>query len=166
MSYDAYLALGETKHHEYYDGLLFVNPPSRRHVLIARRLTRLLEDACPENYEVYPEWGWRAAPQRDFEPDVMIASKDAPGEDLLRAAPLLVIEVTSRSTAGEDWGRKRDAYAAGGAAWFWIIDSESAEVTIMRNENGHFVITQRLSDGQHRLVEPFELTLDLVRLFG
>ncbi len=61
MSYDAYLALGETKHHEYYDGLLYVNPPSRRHVLIARRLTRLFEDGCPEGYEVYPEWGWHAA---------------------------------------------------------------------------------------------------------
>ena len=166
MSYDAYLALGETKHHEYYDGLLFVNPPSRHHVRIARRLTRVLEDACPQGFEVYPEWGWHAAEQRDFEPDIMVAATSAPGQDLLRAAPLLVIEVTSRSTASEDWGPKRQAYAQGGANWFWIIDPGPGEATIMRNERAEFVITQVLSGGRHVVQEPFPVTLDLAALLA
>lgn len=59
MTYAAYRALGETKHHEYYDGMCVINPPSRRHAVVARRLTRVLEDACPTGYDVIPEWGWR-----------------------------------------------------------------------------------------------------------
>lgn len=42
ISYEQYLALGETKHHEYYDELCVVTPPPEGHVLVARRLTRLL----------------------------------------------------------------------------------------------------------------------------
>jgi Uma2 family endonuclease len=91
----------------------------------------------------------------------MIASTTARGADLLRAAPLIIVEVTSRSTASEDWGRKREAYPQGGASWFWIIDPESATVTIMGNEGGHFVVTQRLSEGRHLIEEPFPVALDM-----
>ena len=46
MAFAEYLALGETHHDEYYDGLVSVNPPTGHHVRVARRLTRVLEDAC------------------------------------------------------------------------------------------------------------------------
>jgi hypothetical protein len=32
MSRQQFEALGETKHHEYYDGMCVVNPPRRSHV--------------------------------------------------------------------------------------------------------------------------------------
>jgi Uma2 family endonuclease len=164
MSYDVYLGLGETKHHEYYDGLLYVNLPSRRHVVVARRLTRVLEDSCPSGFEVYPEWGWHAAAQQDFEPDVMVASQGAPGDDMLRAAPLLVVEVTSRSTRREDWGRKREVYAQAGAGWYWIVDLEADQITVMRGEHGQLAIVEVLSTGTHRLSEPFPVVLDVAAL--
>lgn len=87
MPYGEYLAMGETMHYEYYDGELHMNPPSRRHVVIARRLTRLLEDAAPATCEVLPEFGWRMKAGYDFEPDVMVSERGAPGPDLLRVAP-------------------------------------------------------------------------------
>jgi len=165
MTYAAYRALGETKHHEYYDGMCVINPPTRRHAVVARRLTRVLEDACPTGYDVIPEWGWRVQTQQEFGPDVMVVADSAPGADLLRAAPLLVVEVTSPSTRSEDWGRKLTAYAEGGAQWYWIVDPDAGEVAVFRNVAGEFAPQVRLADGRHRLAEPFPITLDLAILF-
>lgn len=47
MTVDEWRALGETKHQEWSGGVLYVNPPSRWHVLAAKVLGRLLDDACP-----------------------------------------------------------------------------------------------------------------------
>ena len=166
MSYDDFVALGETKHTSFYDGLAVMNPPNRRHVKIARRLTRLLEDAVPPGYEVLPEAGWLIEPQRLLVPGIMVASIDSPGDDLLRAAPLLVVEVTSRSTSSEDWGRKREVYAEGGAAWNWIVDPEARTISLMRNLAGRFDSAEPLRQGTHRLTEPFSAALDLDAIFA
>ena len=167
MAYEDYLALGEAHHEEYYDGARWVNPPSRRHAQVVARLTRLLHDARPPGHDVLAEWGWQIAPRTVCEPDIMVFPSDAPGEDLLRAAPLLVVEVTSRSTRSEDQGRKRELYAQGGAAWYWLVDPDTQEVAIMRNEGGVLATARQLSDGAaHELHQPFRVTLDLGALFG
>ena len=167
MSYAEYEALGETKHHEYYDGLSIVNPPSRRHVVVAYRLGFLLGGRIPAGYQVLPEWGWQPAVEAVFVPDIMVAAVDAPGPDLLRAAPLLVIEITSPSTRGQDLGRKLSAYAEGGAAWYWVADLQADTLTVYRNTDGEFTVlalgtTARPLD----LVEPFAINLDLAALFA
>ena len=138
MPYEDYLSLGEGKHSEYLDGCLVMNPPTLRHVRVARRLTRLLEDAVPAGLEVLPEAGWRVE-THTVEPDVMVATGGAPGPDLLRVPPLLVVEVTSPSTRGDDWGRKREVYAAGGAGWYWVAEPEAERLTVLRSEGGAFV---------------------------
>ena len=98
MRYEQYLALGETKHHEYYDGLCVVNPPSLRHVLATEQLARLLDDHCPPGFTTYPEGGWHVDDQIDLEPDLMVAPTTVAGDDVLRAPPLLVVEIESPST--------------------------------------------------------------------
>jgi len=62
--------------------------------------------------------GWAVTPGSVLIPDITVVRADVPGDDLLRAAPLLVVEVTSRSSRSEDRGRKRDVYAQAGAAWY------------------------------------------------
>lgn len=167
MAYEDFLALGETKHHEYYDGLLVVNPPSRRHALVQSRLTRALQDARPVGYEVLPEWGWHAGLQTVFEPDIMVFRADAPGPDLLREPPLLVVEVCSPSTRSEDWGRKRDLYARGGAPWYWVVDPDADAITVLHNESGQFMELQRHDTlGMLEVSEPFPVALDLLSVFG
>ena len=127
----------------------------------------MLQDARPPGYDVLSEWGWQIAPRTVCEPDVMVFPSDAPGEDLLRAAPLLVVEVTSRSTRSEDWGRKRELYAEGGAAWYWIVDPEAQVLTTMRNSGGLFAIVGELKDGSvHELDQPMRLNLDLGELLA
>ena len=167
MCWQDYQALGETKHTEYYDGLAVVNPPSRRHVVIVRRLTRVLEDSVPAGYEVLPEFGWQPAPGTVFEPDVMVAATASPGADLLRVAPVLVVEVTSPSTRGEDLGRKLRAYADGGAPWYWVAEPATGVLTVYRLEGGRFVVEQSGGPGGRvRLPLPFAVDLDLGGVFA
>jgi Uma2 family endonuclease len=158
MTYDEFSALGETKHHEYYDGLCVVNPPARRHVLVAKRLGRLLDDHCPPGYTTYPEWGWRTD-EGDFEPDLMVASVDAP-DDQFVGAPLLVVEVLSPASRLDDLVTKRDKYALAGAAWYWIVDCDTPSITVMRNASGRFVEVQRIAEASVPTVGPFPVTVD------
>lgn len=166
MTYRAYLALGETKHHEYYDGMVVVNPPSRRHVVVARRLTRLLEDSAPAHLEVLPEWGWQAGPHAVLEPDVMVFRRAAAGDDVLREPPVVVVEVSSPSTRGEDRGRKRELYAAGGVGWYWLVDPDPGTVTVLGLGRGSAETRAVDGDATLRVTEPFAVTVDLRRLFA
>jgi len=167
MSWNDFQSLGETKHHEYYDGLTVVNPPSRRHVLVTKRLTRLLDQAAPAGHEALPEFGWQPADRTVFEPDVMLAATDAPGSDVLRAPPLIVVEVTSPSTRSDDLGRKMRAYAQGAAPWYWIADPDAGSLVVYRLTGGTYVEYSRGSTARPlELTEPLVLTIDLVALFG
>ena len=166
MPFAEFSALADTHHSEYIDGSLVLNPPTRRHVQIARRLTRALEDVAPAELEVLPEAGWLVAPETVCVPDIMVASSDAPGEDLLRAAPVLVVEVASRSTRAADLGRKRELYASGGAQWYWIVDPEQQSIIVLENIAGTFVETERITEDRQVISEPFALVLDLSEIFG
>lgn len=128
MSLEDFERLGETHHHEWYDGLCIVNPPARQHVIVAERCGDLLKAACPVGFRLYREWGWRL---RDaiLEPDLMLAPIDA-DPDLLREAPLLIVEVLSPSTRDQDLGRKRELYSAGGLLCYWVVDPESGAVHV------------------------------------
>jgi Uma2 family endonuclease len=145
MEYESYLALGETKHHEYYDGLCVVNPPSRSHARAQMQLADLLRAHCAETHEVLTGWGWQIGPELDFEPDIMVTDRSSPDDDVLRdPPPLLVVEIASPSTRDVDLGRKGKAYAAGGAAWYWIVDLLHGEAVVLQNVEGRFADVQRI----------------------
>src|SRR5687768_9607885 len=128
MAYRDYLALGETKHHEYYDGLCVVNPPSRSHSRALARLVDLIRPLCPDSHEVLTGWGWHIGPELDYEPDIMVTDRSSPDDDVLRhPPPLLVVEISSPSTRDVDAGPKLRGYAAGRAGWYWIIDLQRHE---------------------------------------
>jgi hypothetical protein len=91
MTEEQFLALGETKHHEYYDGMCVVNLPRKRHQGAARRLFRLLDARTPPGHELFFEWGWRTGGSW-FQPNLMIVSSDAP-DDIAVDPPLLIVEV-------------------------------------------------------------------------
>jgi Uma2 family endonuclease len=160
MRYEEYLALGETKHHEYYDGMCVVNPPSLRHVLATKQLARLLDDHCPPGFTTYPEGGWHIADQTDVEPDLMVAPTSAAGGDVLRAPPLLVVEIESPSTRDVDRGFKKDVYGSAGAGWYWIVDLEQHRVTVFRNDGGTLVEVQRIEAEGGTTVGPFPVVVD------
>lgn len=159
MSWEEWQALGETKHHEWSEGVLYVNPPNRWHVLAAKQLSRRLDDACPPGTTVYPEWGLRTA-LGDFEPDLMVAAVDQPdGANYSTAVPLLVVEIASPTTRDLDLDLKRRAYAEAGVGWYWIVDR--AAITVLENVGGDFVERQRIGAGtMASTVGPVALELD------
>lgn len=167
MSFEDFVSLGETKHHEYYEGLCVVNPPNRRHATVERNLVVLLTDHCPPSHEVLPEWGWRLGDDGPlFEPDVLVVSRDIPDTDLLRHPPLLVVEVLSPSTRDVDLGLKRASYGAGGAAWYWVVDPDVPELLVFEGRAGELVEVQRLTAGGGVTFGPWPVEVDVAALTG
>lgn len=165
-SYEEYLSLGEVRHHEYFDGMVIVNPPGRRHILAVKWLARFLDELCPPGMTTYPEWGWHLGDTTDVEPDLMVAGLDDPGEDQLRVAPLLVVEVESPSTRDLDRGRKVELYAQGGAIWCWRVELDAPAVVIHQASAGELVEVQRIVAGGAETVGPFRAFLDPARMLG
>jgi len=160
MAFSAYEALGETKHHEYYDGMCVVNPPNRRHVFALVRLRDALLTHCPSGFFVYPEWGWRIAPGVEVLPDLMVAPPDAPDDDQLAVPPLLVVEIGSPSTRDVDRGRKKELYEQGGASWYWLVDLEQPELVVFKNDGNELVEVQRIGAGGALTQGPFSILVD------
>ena len=129
-------ALGETKFHEYYDGCLVVNPPTKPHGIVVSRLIVALFPLVPDHY-VTTETGWQIG-QELFVPDVMVVERSG-GHDAIQATPpWLVVEVLSPSTRDTDQGKKLRSYAAGGADWYWTVDLERSEVGVFESRHGAF----------------------------
>ena len=167
MSWDEWSSLGETKHHEFYDGVVTVNPPTIRHSIIAGRLTAALTTACPPGHVVLPEAGWAPADHTVFVPDLMVANLDRLGRDVLRSAPLLVVEITSPSTRSEDLGRKMRAYADGRCPWYLVVDPDADTVTLNRLEHGGYAVAADAAAPELlALPGPIALVLDLASLLA
>lgn len=166
MRYADYLEIGEAKHTEYYDGVCVVNPPNRRRVLACKRLARLLDDHCPPGLTTYPEWGWHIEAGIELQPDLMVASQDAPADDQLRVPPLLVVEILSPTTRDADLRRKMELYAQGGADWYWIVDLDVPEIVVHRNDGGVMVDVQHLARDGDTAIGPFPVTVELSKLLA
>ena len=110
MSREDYLALGETKCDEWYDGMRVVNPPTNRHQMAAMQLARHLWTVLPEGEVVLIEAGWRTD-EADFRPDVQVVPAEAIGDSVSLDPPLLVVEVLSPSNREADLVIKRAKYA-------------------------------------------------------
>lgn len=143
MSEAQFLALGETKHHEYYDGMCVVNPPNRRHARAEAALFRILEHHVPPGHELLIEWGWRTGGSW-FEPDLMILPSDGP-LDMAVDPPLLIVEITSPSNRLDDLVTKRQKYAAGGLAWYWLVEVDQGTLTVLELVDDLFIERQRLT---------------------
>ena len=143
MSEADFLALGETKHHEYYDGMCVVNPPSIRHQRAERALLFLLHPLLPAGFEVVTEAGWRTGGSW-FEPDLMIVPAEGP-DDIVRDPPLLIVEILSPSNRLDDIVTKRAKYAEGGLPWYWLVDLDEASLIVLQLIDNLFVEVQRLT---------------------
>lgn len=78
-------------------------------------------------------------------------------------APLLVVEVLSRTTARRDRVAKRAYYMDAGVAEYWIVDREAKSVTVIRRDRPDEVIAERLSWRPIGGIEP--LIIAMAELF-
>ncbi|MEE2036366.1 Uma2 family endonuclease [Nocardiopsis sp. CT-R113] len=156
--------------------LILVTPPKPEHSQIVwqvnKALTReiLREGSRIGEAEVHQTVDVRV-PLRSglYIPDLLVLPRPVLEYDPenLAAEALLVVEVTSRSTADRDRGPKLWGYAHAGVPLYLLVDrwdpeTGRSEVTLFSGpENGRYTSATKVPFGKEiRLPAPFDLTLD------
>ena len=135
---DVLLMPEDGNRYEAIGGELYVTPPPRfRHQEIARNLVGallpLLQDPGYGELLFAPVGVEFPDTREGVQPDILFISNerlDIVGDDWLRGAPDLVIEILSPSTAARDRNIKRKLYDRHGVAEYWIVDPKSETVEV------------------------------------
>ena len=153
MSYDAYCALPEEIRAEWVDGEVVVTPsPSFRHQRISFRVARLLDEAMPGFYMVEAT-SLHLPRNRERIPDLMVVDRE-PETPYVDFAPVLVVEILSRSTRSEDTVRKSGEYLAGGAGQYWIVDPVDRSIDVFANNHTGWDAVARIDEAIPEVTVP------------
>ncbi|WP_161606165.1 Uma2 family endonuclease [Microlunatus speluncae] len=169
MSYQEWWALPAKPKSEWVDGEVVVNSPaSFAHQDASFLLTARLR-AGLSGLHVVQDVGVQLPNNRVRVPDISVI-RQPPQQFLVSEAPLLVVEILSPSTRGEDTVRKSGEYAAAGIGQYWILDPELAALDIYANSGSGWTPQLHLDaqvprgtalvDGAH------EIELDLTSLLA
>ncbi len=164
-----YLALGETQQRvELIDGSLLMTPaPNGGHQRISRKLANLLDDAVPDDAEIFEAVNVRLAEDRILIPDIVVTRECA---DLFSYRPekiILVAELVSPSTKAQDRVFKPRLYAAAGIPWYLLVeleDDDRVELGLHRRSGDTYVEQQRAGVGEQLHVEEPEAVIDVKAL--
>ena len=148
MSWEEFLELPERPRAEWVDGEVVINvsPVRFSHGDAVGNLFGILKPLFPD-HSVVTEVGLWLPHNRLRAPDLMLL-RERPQEvdGWIRDAPLLVVEVLSRSTRAEDTIRKSIDYARGGAGQYWVVDPELRAVDVWLLVEGEWELLARLDD--------------------
>jgi Uma2 family endonuclease len=158
------------RRYELVDGELLVSPaPGFPHQEIVYGLHRLLTDTCPDELHVV---GAPFAVQLDhfneLQPDVLVARFDDLTTKNLPTAPVLAVEVLSRSGRPIDLNLKRAVYQRMGVPSYWIIDPDVPELTVLElDDAGEYRETARVTgDDAYDAARPFAVRIVPGQLLG
>jgi Uma2 family endonuclease len=154
------------RRYELLDGGLVVSPrPTTVHQLVATRLIRVLDEACPEEFGVVAEPALQLGPQTEFDPDLVVVRMDQIGGAKFTEPPLLVVEVRSPSTALIDLSRKKVAYERFGVPSYWIVNPEppQPDLTVFKLRDAHYVVEAKTT-APFTASRPFRVTVDPANL--
>jgi Uma2 family endonuclease len=160
--------------YEVIAGELYVTPaPGSIHQQVSFRLSTAFGNYCEEQgagiafaapYDVVLGEG-------DYmEPDLIFVRREREDEVIRDhaavAAPDLVIEILSSSTARRDRGIKRERYAAYGVPEYWIVDTDAKHVEVYRLIGGELRAVRAERDWLHYRPTPGgpELVIDVPHL--
>lgn len=144
-TYDEFARLPDDgNRYEVIAGELYMTPaPQTSHTRVAFRLGVLIETFLEE----HGLGGWVSTGPVDvlfaegdyLSPDLVFVRHER--EDIVKdrgieAAPDLVVEVISKSTAHRDRGIKRARYALFGVPEYWIVDVDAGQIEIHRPHGG------------------------------
>jgi Uma2 family endonuclease len=111
-----------------------MNPPTVLHYRIAKFLEQVLDRAIeehfdPDEWETFRDAGQRTENDSSRLPDLAIMSRVEADRLLNQTAvfqspSLLVVEVVSPTSAGEDYDEKLKEYQALGVPEYWVVDYE------------------------------------------
>ena len=162
-SFEEYLQHQEDpdRRYELVGGKLeLMNPPTFRHILIAKFIEREFENEI--NRLKLPwlsirEGGIRTGWRKSRLSDVYVVTREQIMDSLdesgvLDTSPLLVVEVVSPDSIKRDYRYKRSEYAALGINEYWIVDPLQQQVTILILDEGLYEET--VFSVEQQLVSP------------
>lgn len=103
-----------------------------------------------------------------YQPDIIFISNERIniiGEKKIEAAPDLVIEILSESTAYYDLRHKKRVYEKCGVKEYWIVDPMGKSIEVYKNVSGEFKIySQAMEKGRvnSKLLEGFGVEVEKV----
>jgi len=129
--------IGEDRRIELIDGHLIINEyPNMRHQMLVQNLGRKIDDYIRSNNGKCRAFSVGVnvfIDEDDYTlvgPDIVVLCDDSRMNEMgIVGPPDWVIEVTSPSTRGRDYGKKMHKYMDGGVREYWIIDLEKEKVT-------------------------------------
>jgi Uma2 family endonuclease len=148
--------------YELLDGTLLVTPaPGWSHQEVAGALYRALHAASvPGTRVLIAPFAVRFGRDTELQPDVLVARYADLTPKNLPAAPLLAVEVRSRSTALVDLNLKRAAYEREGVASYWVVDPDAPLVTALELVEGRYVqVASAAGDEVLEVSRPFPVRL-------
>ena len=143
FTYEDYLLLPEDRRYEILDGDLYMTPaPTPYHPLVSKRIAHALDEYVQRNdlgEVLYAPCDVVLSATDVVQPDILfVAAARMPiiGDKFISAAPDLVVEILSPSTADRDQTLKSKVYARFGVQELWIASPEAKTVEILVNTGG------------------------------
>ncbi len=136
---------GTDNRYEWVRGHLeLMAPPTGEHILIAKRLEKLLDQMIEQQQLPWlcsREVGVRTIDFKARIPDLIVITESQFAQIFRRSAiceeaPLLVIEIVSPESVKRDYRYKRSEYAAMEVPEYWIVDPEQSQVTVLTFNEG------------------------------
>ena len=119
---------------ELVHGQLLVTPsPVWLHQRASMRLGGVLSQHCPAHLEVLAApFDWKRSERTVLEPDLLVVQRaDFQPHGWPTATPLLVVEITSPSTAVTDRTLERAVYEEAGVPSYWLVDPSEPSLTVL-----------------------------------
>lgn len=175
-TYDDIRQLPQGMNGELVDGELFATSrPAMGHAHLATILTSELHGPFDRGKGGPGGWWIFREPELHFGPNVVIPDlagwrrerlpkmRDVPYMEL---APDWICEITSRSTANFDRGKKLPVYLQAGVAYAWLVDPLNRSIEALRREADRWVVIGNFPGDTPARIEPFEAhELDLRTLW-
>ena len=151
------------RRHELLDGAIFVTPsPGFDHQDVVWRLGTQMRPLIDEAGLVLlgAPFDVVLAEHTVVEPDLLVARREQFTAKDLPGAPLLVVEVRSRSTAAVDAVIKRDLYERAGVPSYWLIDPVGPGITVLELVEGRYVeVARAAGDESIEVTAPLPMRL-------
>lgn len=150
------------RRYELVDGVLLVSPsPVYVHQAVVGNLHLLLRTACPPDLRVVlAPFDVALADDTLLQPDLLVAARSRITRTELPEAPLLAVEVLSRSTRRFDRLVKRERLQEAGCPSYWLVDPLEPAVTVLELRDGVFEEAARVVGGDVlELTAPFRVRL-------
>jgi Uma2 family endonuclease len=139
MSLEEFRRLPEKPKAEWVDGVAVIHtvPPVWDHSSLQLSMGVWFRSHLPDLLSGTEAEVWLPA-NRLRVPDVAVTERSPAGEriDATVDPPLIVVEVLSPTTRGEDLVRKAPEYAAAGIAQYWVVDPDEPSIEVNQLVDG------------------------------